>query len=257
MRCCLNLVAFVGGLLLLLGCVTNRSAAAKRNYLQPLAAVAVNEYVKGKKVANIVVPFDPVYKKRKEYRGVSTEDLWLQLAGSSKGTPLTVLFRCSDGYSPVRDFSALTNQPSFIAFEDESGLPVKWELLPGGQTPAPYYLVWLGEMKSEKLPWPYQLEAVEIYDSRQFKRITDGQSRSARGRRLFLENCISCHQIRGVGGSISVDLAYPHKVTDYWNRGFLKALILDPATVRSSAKMPKLGLQQSDAEDIIRYLEDL
>ena len=56
---------------------------------------------------------------------------------------------------------------------------------------------------------------------------------------------------------MSIDLAYPRKVTEYWKRQYLRDLLQDPARVRAGAKMPSLGLSDADAEEVIHFIEKL
>ena len=106
--------------------------------VQPIAQYAVSELVKDQPIlTNVLVPFDPVYKKEKRYRGVSAAPIFSAIAQTNGGDALLV-FHCMDGYSPVRHAAPIAQEKGFIAVDDASQAPGSWEPFANGETPAPY-----------------------------------------------------------------------------------------------------------------------
>jgi mono/diheme cytochrome c family protein len=223
----------------------------------PVAHYAVSELVKDQPIfTNVIVPLDPVYKKEKRYRGVASAPIFSAIAKTNGGDALLV-FRCMDGYSPVRHAAPLAREKGFIAVEDASQAPGSWEPFANGETPAPYYLVWPDHPHSNELPWPYQLISIDVYNQKALDLDGDSSDQFVKGRDLFFQNCITCHRIRGVGGTVGPELIVPHKVTEYWNHKFLRQFIQNPPSIRATAKMPVLGLNKYQASQIVYFLEKL
>ncbi|MBL7965137.1 MAG: cytochrome c [Flavobacteriales bacterium] len=71
-----------------------------------------------------------------------------------------------------------------------------------------------------------------------------------RGRALYQAfNCTACHQLYGLGGYMGPDLTNVTSDPDK-GRAFAKGLILHGTT-----RMPALGLTDTQADDIVAYLE--
>ncbi|MGO4818602.1 c-type cytochrome [Flavobacterium sp. W22_SRS_FP1] len=72
---------------------------------------------------------------------------------------------------------------------------------------------------------------------------------------LFDKNCISCHAINKIGGSMGPELNYPKSVTEYWDQEQLKKFIKNPASFRNGVKMPTIpNLTEKKIESIVYYL---
>lgn len=65
-------------------------------------------------------------------------------------------------------------------------------------------------------------------------------------------DCIGCHTILGNGSYFAPDLT---KVVDKKPEGYLVKWLTDPKSVRKDATMPKLGISESEALDLIAFLE--
>ena len=80
-----------------------------------------------------------------------------------------------------------------------------------------------------------------------------------RGQEVFIVQCLPCHRLRGAGtGDLGPDLGQPMPVTVYFTKEGLKALIRDPAAVRSwpQMQMPgfKANMSDLDIDAVIAYL---
>jgi len=65
-------------------------------------------------------------------------------------------------------------------------------------------------------------------------------------------DCIGCHTILGNGSYFAPDLT---KAVERKPKGYLKKFILDPRTINPKAAMPKLGLSEEEANNLITFLE--
>ena len=155
-----------------------------------------------------------------------------------------VQFRSIDGFSAVLEKSRLFNpdpkaSKAFLAIEDPKR---PWPELPGKAASAgPFYLVWTNPQASSigSEEWPYQIASFTILtDARDvFPKIypaDDAPAAIQNGFKSFQRNCFPCHKMNGNGaGSIGPDLNLPMNPTEYLQSSALKALIRDPASLRS------------------------
>lgn len=65
-------------------------------------------------------------------------------------------------------------------------------------------------------------------------------------------DCIGCHTILGNGSYFAPDMT---KVAEHKPKGYLKKFILDPKAIRTDASIPKLGLTEEEAENLMAFLE--
>ncbi len=65
-------------------------------------------------------------------------------------------------------------------------------------------------------------------------------------------DCIGCHTILGNGSYFAPDLT---KTTVRKPKGYLKKFLLNPRAIKATAVMPRLGLSEKEADDLIALLE--
>ncbi len=65
-------------------------------------------------------------------------------------------------------------------------------------------------------------------------------------------DCIGCHTILGNGSYFAPDLT---KATERKPKEYLKKFLLNPRAIKPTAAMPKLGLSEKEATDLISFLE--
>ena len=75
------------------------------------------------------------------------------------------------------------------------------------------------------------------------------------GYNLFQKQCLTCHSLNGIGGTMGPELNYPKSVTEYWKEKELVDYIVNPASFRHKVKMPTLGLSQQQSQQIVDYLK--
>jgi len=179
-----------------------------------------------------------------------------------------VLLTCLDGYQPSIPVDKFLKYDAYfaVAFEGRDKFYIlhpEKKFIPVG----PFYMVWKAKdnkaINDISSMWAYQVKAVEfIQFSDKFPKMApprDSKAQVKNGFLLFREKCMSCHQINGEGGDMGPELNSPVSVVEYFKPKWLRQWILDPTSVRSKAKMPKLfskhSKDQSKVRDIISYLQ--
>ena len=75
------------------------------------------------------------------------------------------------------------------------------------------------------------------------------------GYNLFKYQCITCHAINEIGGTMGPELNYPKSITEYWKESELVAYIVNPASFRTKVKMPTIGISRQQSQEIVDYLK--
>ncbi|RJQ53893.1 MAG: cytochrome c [Nitrospiraceae bacterium] len=65
-------------------------------------------------------------------------------------------------------------------------------------------------------------------------------------------DCIGCHTIFGNGSYFAPDMT---KATERKPKEYLKKFLLDPRVIKADSAMPKLGLNEQEADDLIAFLD--
>jgi mono/diheme cytochrome c family protein len=219
--------------------------------------------------ATLAVAHDPSYGgAATTYRAVPLRVL---LSGLPPDPGDTLQARAADGFVAElpRVLIGGTATP-WVAVEDPAH---PWPLLQGKTVSAgPFYLVWQDAERARISPeqWPYALAALTVVPSpvQRWPAIAvDGSvpqdAPARRGQRAFIANCLPCHRLGGAGeGMVGPDLLQPMPATAYFTEAGLRALIRNPAAVRSwpALQMPALDaatLGDSEVDAIIAYLRYL
>jgi len=208
---------------------------------------------------------DPVYGKSKHYEGFWLEDV-LKLAGMRLDGENVLVFTSLDGYQARLSRLGLLRAKPLLAVRDFD-YPMGWEVITHGKeklTPGPYYLVWQTSAGSKEpgLPWPYQINRLEVRNAAESQRQllpkgADARPDVLRGFSLFMKSCISCHSVNLEGGVLGPELNIPKNITEYRDRGYLVEFIKDPSSFRAKSKMPAFNtsLSNEKIEDILSYLD--
>ncbi|TAF32919.1 MAG: cytochrome c [Cytophagales bacterium] len=217
----------------------------------------------------LTIKKDPLYGKKKIFKGFYLRQLLDSMVDYKKFQPLQsqVMFICSDGYTSSIELTEVLNKNPFVVVQDLSSPDGgKWEKIKqqNGKmvSPEPFYMVWEQESATDvrKYPWPYNLVTIDIIPNQLAygKAYPKDSKLYGDGFYLFKRNCMSCHNIHNVGGSLGPSLTSPRHVTDYWKHDELLAFIKDPTTFRPNAKMPSSRhLTDKDLKEIIKYLEHI
>lgn len=212
----------------------------------------------------VTIGNDPVYHKEKKFKAVSASFLIQNEIDLTKIDPKNtkIVFECVDGYKPEMPLELFLNANPYLAFEDmDAPRGAKWEpiIKDGNEMSAePFYIVYPSvSEKDSRYKWPYNLvkiyleplnkSTLELYPLKNRKLET--------GYTLFKNQCLTCHSINGIGGTMGPELNYPKSVTEYWKENELVDYIVNPASFRNKVKMPTLGLSKQQSQQIVDYLK--
>lgn len=207
---------------------------------------------------------DPVYHKAKKYKAVSASLLIRNQIDLTKIDPKNtkIVFECIDGYKPEMPLELFLNVNPYLAFKDvEAPEGSNWEKIIKNEnemSAAPFYIVYTSVPEKDSLyKWPYNL--VRIYlaplneSTIQLYPLKNRKLES--GYTLFKNQCITCHALNGIGGTMGPELNYPKSVTEYWKEKELVDYIVNPASFRNKTKMPTLGITKVQSQEIVAYLK--
>lgn len=241
--------------------VATTSIAATEIKLDLLELQAKNKL--GKDTVVTIVN-DPVYHKAKKYKAVSASLLIQNEIDLTKIDPKNtkIVFECVDGYKPEMPLELFLNANPYLAYQDvDAPKGSNWEtiLKDGNEMNAePFYIVYTSVSGKDSLyKWPYNL--VKIYLEPLNKSTIElfplKNRKLQSGYTLFKNQCLTCHAINGIGGTMGPELNYPKSVTEYWKENELVDYIVNPAAYRNKARMPTLGLTQQQSREIVDYLK--
>jgi mono/diheme cytochrome c family protein len=216
----------------------------------------------------LTVSNDPAYGGASSYRAVPLRAL---LAALPPDIGDTIQARATDGFVAEIPRMLIDGMAApWIAVEDPAH---PWPHLQGKTVSAgPFYLVWQDSERARISPeqWAYALAALTVVPSPAQRwpaiavdaSVPDGAP-ARRGQKAFIANCLPCHRLAGRGeGIVGPDLLHPMPATEYFTETGLRALIRNPAAVRSwpGQQMPGFGavtLGDDEVDAIIAYLHFL
>ena len=218
--------------------------------------------------ATLAASNDPAYGGAASYRAVPLRALLPALPPEAGDT---IQARATDGFVAELPRSLIDGMATpWIAVEDPAH---PWPHLRGKTVSAgPFYLVWQDPERARISPeqWPYALAALTVVPSpvQRWPAIAVDASAPAdaparRGEMAFVANCLPCHRLAGGGeGIVGPDLLHPMPATTYFTEASLRALIRNPAAVRSwpGLQMPAFDaatLGDDEIDAIIAYLHHL
>jgi len=218
--------------------------------------------------ATLEVPHDPAYGRAMSYRAVPLRAL---LSALPPDPADTIQARATDGFVAEIPRALIGGAAlPWVAVEDTAH---PWPPLSGKSVSAgPFYLVWQDPERAgiSTEQWVYALTALTLVPSpvQRWPVIAVDASvpedaPARRGQAVFIANCLPCHRLGGDGeGTVGPDLLWPMPATVYFTEAGLRALIRNPAAVRSwpAQQMPAFDaatLGDSDIEAVIAYLRYL
>ena len=186
--------------------------------------------------------------------------------------PADAVIQCvgSDGFAALlrrtRLFAADPGTShAYLAIEEPDH---PWPILDGQDTSAgPFYVVWIDPQASAigREEWPFKVTTLKVVadPDRLFPHSRPGAaagSAVAAGFESFQKNCLPCHRMNGDGdGTVGPDLNRPANPSSYLQPAALKALIRDPASLRSWPGMVMRGfsreiLPDEELADLLAYI---
>ncbi|MCB0552332.1 MAG: c-type cytochrome [Phaeodactylibacter sp.] len=216
---------------------------------------------------DIRIPYDLMAGAAREYRAISLEKVlrnhfgaWL---GPAMADSLVLSFICKDGYAPSMPLKQALEADGYLAFKShQSPVGQNW---PDSLAEAysPFYLVWeVPREEAAHYPWPYglvqiRLQPVALAYADAYPK---GSGPALAGFDVFRAKCLKCHSVNKVGGNMGQEFNYPKSLTEYWEKGDVKAFVNDPQSFRYNSEMtehPKLTEEQFEALwDYLLYMKD-
>ena len=215
--------------------------------------------------ATVVVPHDPSYRAAMTYRAVPLRALLSALPPDAADT---IEARAADGFVAHLPRALIEGAAEpWVAIEDPAR---PWPPLPGTTVSAgPFYLIWQAPERAgiSTEQWTYALAALTAVASpaQRWPAIAIDPSVPAdaparRGQAVFIANCLPCHRLDGSGeGTVGPDLLRPMPAVAYFTQAGLRALIRNPAAVRTwpGQRMPGFdaaAIPEPEIDAIIAYL---
>ena len=260
--------------MLLLCVVASRWAAAVQPTLSITAGADSKQYsaaaLLGRADAvSLTVQDDVSYRHSMTYRALP---LLALLPATHANQFDTLEAHATDGFVAQIPLELLTRGKNggavaYLAVEDPAH---PWPALPGHTTSAgPFYLVWDHPQRSHVRveQWPYALASIALAESplHRWPQLAVPANHSAdaaalAGQKVFVTFCLPCHQLNGAGvGKVGPDLGQPMNVTQYLTEAGLRALIRNPAAVRTWPQQHMSGfgekaLPDADLDSLLAYL---
>ncbi len=192
---------------------------------------------------------DGALKRSAVYRGVRLTEL--KAALPVEATADVIFGVCQDGYAAHVDGGYIQAFDPLLILEIDGKGPEAWgRSLASGMTMAPYYINTAafrprpeqraGGMEEGPV-YPYavvRLEFTKDGSALQPLRLGAGASREAKeGERLAVRDCLSCHDHRGVGGTMS---NRPWELLKTWsaNTNYFRRYVVKPRSVQPTSRMP-------------------
>ncbi|MGR8952579.1 MAG: cytochrome c family protein [Gammaproteobacteria bacterium] len=226
--------------------------------LPPPADLVAHYGVQSQKVT-VVEPHESTTERRKrvDYTALPLDSLLTAWFGDRwNAEDAEIVFFAKDGYRSVVDGPKLKKFRAFLAYARTDGAAFVVDNL--GQHErnirlGPYYLIWdnlsFPELQRQgAYGWPYQVIAIE-WRSKTEDEALRPQTQSKRLAQGFEETkayCLTCHNIRGIGGKkYPVDLL---QAVCGWQDADLKGWIESPSRIKPGTTMPPLARQLPDEE---------
>ena len=226
-----------------------------------------NELLTWPNAATLEVPHDGAYGRPMSYRAVPLRSLLLALPPDAADT---IEARATDGFVAQLSRAVIEGAAvPWVAIEDPAH---PWPPLPGMTVSAgPFYLIWQHPERAgiSTEQWTYALAAltavaspVQRWPAMTIDSSVPADAPARRGQKVFIANCLPCHRLGGSGeGTVGPDLLRPMPATAYFTEAGLRALIRNPAAVRSwpAQQMPAFAAAIGDSEidAVIAYLRYL
>lgn len=227
--------------------------------------VALQKEGKLKDTHVITVVDDPVYHSTKRYNALPLSQLLATYTTIKKLNPekYQIVFECEDGYKPMMPLQKIMDSKAYVAVSDiDAPKGQLWsEIIKDGHEmkAAPFYLIYEAVPANETdYKWPYNLVKIQLVNNSLNTALIAPKDdpKAQAGFDLFDKNCVTCHAINKIGGTMGPELNYPKSVTEYWKKDQLKKFIQHPASFRNNVKMPTLtNITPRDIDQIFYYLE--
>ncbi len=215
-----------------------------------------------KRAETVAVMDDGFFKTAKTFMGINLKDFIDSMvsANSFDTTGALVVFECKDGYKPVMDIAKVMNsRMGYIVYKDLSQKKAWADSIAAAFTP--YYVTWTKVKHNDHdYMWPYGLIGIRLKASAtEFAAIYPYHNAElVKGFQLYRNNCMKCHAVNKIGGTMGPEMNTPKNITDYWTEENIIAFAKSPTSFRNNSPMPAItGLTDAELHDIVGYLKGM
>ena len=207
------------------------------------------------------IKYDHYFKTPKTFQGYSLKILLDSIINSINfdTTDAIVIFECKDGYKPLMELSKINGHANgYIAFKDldhkgtgnwDDSLQKMFN---------PYYLAWDDVPNTDdSFAWPYGLVAIKLTSiTSVYKDIYPSKDLALiKGFNLYRINCMKCHSMNKVGGTMGLEFNIPKNITEYWKEKDIIAFAKNPTAFRKNSPMPGIThLSEDEFREIVAYI---
>jgi len=257
MRICVVLTALV---------VSSGSFAASPVLTVDQKHYSAEELLARSDAVSVTVPDDVSYRRPMTYKAVPL----LALLPKSQGDHYDTLeAKANDGFVAQIPLDLVTRNGAvaYLAVEDPAH---PWPTLPNEKKSAgPFYVIWDHPQRSDVRAeqWPFALVSITFAESpvHRWPQLASHSSdpNAATGQKVFVTYCLPCHQLNGAGvGKVGPDLGKPLPVLQYITEPGLRAIVRNPAGVRTWPEQHMTGfgtqtLADQDLDALVIYLKGM
>jgi mono/diheme cytochrome c family protein len=246
--------------------VSSWSLAASPVLMVDQKKYSAEELLARSDATSITVPDDVSYRRSMTYKAVPLRALLPAPQGDRYDT---LEAKATDGFVAQIPLELVTRGAAipYLAVEDPAH---PWPALPKETKSAgPFYVVWdhpqRSDIRSEQ--WPFALMSLTFVESpvhrwpQLVSHSTEPLAQS--GQKVFVTFCLPCHQLSGAGvGKVGPDLGKPLPVLQYITEPGLRAIVRNPAGVRTWPDQHMTGfgkktLPEADLDALVAYLKGM
>jgi len=249
--------------------VSSWSVAAEPVLMVQQKTYSAGELLSRRDAVSITVANDVSYRRSMTYQAVPL----LALLPASQGSRYDTLeAKANDGFVAQIPLALVTHGGNggaiaYLAVEDPAH---PWPALPNEKKSAgPFYMVWDHPQRSDvsSEQWPFALVSLTFAESpvHRWPQLASHSSDplAQSGQKVFVTFCLPCHQLNGAGvGKVGPDLGQPLPVMQYITEPGLRAIVRNPAGVRTWPEQHMTGfgtkaLPDPDLDALVAYLQGM
>lgn len=211
------------------------------------------------KVQNVRV-YNYVSQEIEEYKTFDLSKILNNVYGQNQWKNSYALGTIStDNYAPIIRKEIFSRLKPYLAFDRADGKPFasKKSFSKKSILLQPYYIIWktpksLGNLKKVRDHWPWKVEKIFIFPKEPVELIPSDHKLNT-GKTTFVNHCIACHSINGVGGTKGGELSDLLKETKLDEKQ-LQQYILKPRSINTASNMPNFPTFLDDKENRVKLL---
>lgn len=210
----------------------------------------------------IRIEYDHNFKRAKRYRGRPIRAVLATRVDLATINPdrYALTFLCHDGYRPSMPLRQVLDHRGYLVNQDLDA-PAGQDWAPEqAEAYAPFCAVWEGVPYTDhSFAWPYGLVELQLTPQEDvFAAAYPRDTAYWAGFEVYRQQCMRCHSINLVGGTLGPEFNVPRNITEYWQKTHIWEYAKDPQSFRLHSKMyPIQELTPADFEQLYAYLRHM